>query len=134
MTTQILLLLVLVIAVVYIFHTRKNAKQKSQPPYKKTGKATNAKPIRSAHRCVVIEPGLLSCKAIAAYEGKHILIDEAPVLPVSGCNTEQCDCKFLRYDDRRMGTRRGKVKAADHIISASNNNKRSKKERRNTTG
>lgn len=132
MSTSLLLLIVLALVTVYFWHARKNNKQKLKPVSKKAGKAVDTKSIRPTHRCVVIEPGLLSCQAIGAYVTKPILMDQAPILPVQGCDAQKCECKFLRYDDRRMGVRRDKIKAANHIISATDQNKRSKKERRHS--
>lgn len=128
MLIPILLLTLLVLVAGYFWQSGKNAKPKSQ---KTSNKAANNKSNRPTHRCVVIEPGLISCKAIRAYQGKHILVGDAPTLPVQGCDAKQCECRFLRYDDRRRGSRRSKLKTADQIVSESNNNKRSRKDRRN---
>jgi len=131
MLIQILLLIGLALVAGYFWQASKNTKQKPQLASKKSSKASNAKP-RPTHRCVVIEPGLTPCKAIQAYAGQKILMDKAPTLPVQGCDVKRCECRFLRYDDRRMGPRRySKMKAANQIISENNINKRSRKDRRN---
>lgn len=126
MLVQILLLIGLTLVAGYFWQASKNAKQKPQLASKKSSKASNAKP-RPTHRCVVIEPGLIACKAIRAYAGQRVLMDKAPILPVQGCDVKQCECRFLRYSDRRTeGARRySKIKAQN------NNNKRSGKDRRN---
>lgn len=126
MLLKILLLIALLLVAGYFWQARKNTRQKLQPLSK------NTKTARPAHRCVIIEPGLIPCKAIHAYEGKRILMDKAPTLPVQGCDAKQCECRFQRYDDRRVGPRRTKMKAGNQIMAESNNNKRSRKDRRNS--
>jgi len=131
MLTKTLLLLALILISGYFWQARKNAAKRTKLPLKSGNKASNTKSTYSKHRCVAIETGLIPCKAIRSYVGKRILMHEAPILPVQGCDTKKCECKFTRYDDRRTGPRRSKLKTANQIISESNNNKRAQKDRRN---
>lgn len=58
---------------------------------------------KPSYRCVKIEAGQSACQHVQALVTKPILVDDAPRLPLLGCNVAQCDCKFIRYDDRRSG-------------------------------
>ena len=47
------------------------------------------------------------CSAVSAYEGKRLLSDEAPSLPLAGCDTpHSCKCVYQHFDDRRTAMRR----------------------------
>lgn len=58
---------------------------------------------KPSYRCVKIEAGQSACQHVQVLVAKPILVDDAPRLPLLGCNVAQCDCKFIRYDDRRSG-------------------------------
>jgi hypothetical protein len=58
------------------------------------------------YRCVVIEPGWSSCKAVKQYEAMQMLLDEAPALPVKKCDNDTCQCEFIHFEDRRRSDRR----------------------------
>lgn len=58
---------------------------------------------KPSYRCVKIEAGQSGCQHVQVLVAKPILVDDAPRLPLLGCNVAQCDCKFIRYDDRRSG-------------------------------
>ncbi len=46
------------------------------------------------------------CKAVEAIAGRRLLADEAPQLPMSGCDQATCECRFQQYTDRRTDLRR----------------------------
>ncbi len=58
---------------------------------------------KPSYRCVKIEAGSTACQHIQVLVAKPILVDDAPRLPLLDCSVAQCDCKFIRYDDRRSG-------------------------------
>jgi hypothetical protein len=68
--------------------------------------ATQASLAKPSYRCVKIESGPNACQAIQVYQTKPILVNDAPRLPLVGCNVMQCGCKFIRFDDRRTGNDR----------------------------
>jgi hypothetical protein len=42
------------------------------------------------------------CRAVNALEGKRLLSNRAPLLPVPDCTMpEECRCRFQKYSDRR---------------------------------
>jgi len=47
-----------------------------------------------------------ACAAARASSGKRLLISEAPLIPVPGCDRPRCGCSYRKYSDRRSQTRR----------------------------
>jgi len=72
---------------------------------------------KPSYRCVKIEAGASACQHVQSLVAKPILVDDAPRLPLLGCNVAQCDCKFIRYDDRRSGEDR-RTNAAEAAANA----------------
>lgn len=72
---------------------------------------------KPSYRCVRIETGATACQSIQMFVAKPILVNDAPRLPLLGCNVAQCDCKFIRYDDRRSGEDR-RTNSADAAANA----------------
>lgn len=62
--------------------------------------------FQSQFKCVVVNLCAHPCKKAREYQSKPILAKDAPSLPLQDCNAITCQCSFLRYDDRRMGTDR----------------------------
>ena len=117
----------------YFFWGKIQAPPKPSSVIKKTSvpnKIPKAKPSHLDFRCVAIKTGLIHCKAVTPYKSKRMLMSEAPMLPVSGCNSKDCECKFLRYEDRRRGDRRTIMKAAASQIISEHDNKRVRVDRR----
>lgn len=46
------------------------------------------------------------CAAVEELTGYRILADEAPPLPLAGCDHAKCRCRYAPYTDRRAGSRR----------------------------
>ena len=70
----------------------------------RTKRAASAKKVD--YSCVEIKVRLDHCTAVEKMGGKRFLTAEAPWLPLPGCDRKQCKCRYARYDDRRMDTRR----------------------------
>lgn len=62
----------------------------------------------SAHpfHAVSVVPGAQACQAVYVFTGQRFLSRNAPRLPVAGCNSRFCTCKFKHHKDRRVGPRR----------------------------
>lgn len=69
------------------------------------------KPVVRAisYRCVGIESPdpHAACSAVRAMAGHRFLAGQSPQIPVPGCSAPRCSCKFVHYEDRRAGDRRG---------------------------
>jgi len=72
------------------------------------------------------------CHAIRKYEGKRLLSNEAPTLPLPDCDQSNCSCRFEHFDDRRdAGNRRDRVVAIGRMASSdSSRERRTWKDRR----
>ena len=60
------------------------------------------------HHAVVVVPGRHACNEAVALRGRRFLSREAPVLPLAGCGSAQCECRYEHHDDRRKGFRRAR--------------------------
>jgi len=67
--------------------------------------AAPRKPVNPYHS-VTLAPGLRSCAAVAALRKRRFLSREAPVLPLKGCDRNDCECRYQHHDDRRDNHRR----------------------------
>ena len=84
--------------------------QKSRPRTK-TGSGKTALPAGPARRLfhgvsVKADP-IDCCRAVDAIRCNRYLADEAPLLPLAGCDRPQdCRCTYQHYEDRRTEARR----------------------------
>ena len=46
------------------------------------------------------------CAAARKLSGQRFLADEAPMLPLPGCDAASCKCSYHHFADRRIGPRR----------------------------
>jgi len=53
------------------------------------------------YQCVTIRPCLEGCAAVTGQQGHRYLANEAPELPLPGCDTGECDCRYQYHKDRR---------------------------------
>lgn len=53
------------------------------------------------------------CHVVRTLADERFLLDEAPMLPLSLCDAEVCQCSYERFDDRRAGARRASDIAFD---------------------
>ena len=58
------------------------------------------------HAVIVVGPAN-ACAAAQACKGKRFLSSEAPRLPLKGCDSARCECRYRHYNDRRGEPRRG---------------------------
>jgi hypothetical protein len=129
----ILIAIIIALGVLYFYRINtKNIPAKTQLIKAKSTKAKSTNLAKSQFRCVVIVPGVFACEEAKAMRDKPILMNEAPVLPLSTCKAKKCVCKFTRHDDRRMNSRREAINAARQM-TGNIDNKRTKKDRRRST-
>jgi hypothetical protein len=83
----------------------------------------------SPYKCVMIKTGFYPCNAAKNLTKTALLLDEAPALPLPICNAKQCDCRFLRYDDRRIHHRRSGIRG-ERTVFNEHENQRSNSDRR----
>lgn len=46
------------------------------------------------------------CQAARDIAGQRFLIKNAPMLPLDGCDMQDCQCSYQRFDERRTEARR----------------------------
>jgi hypothetical protein len=63
---------------------------------------------------VTIVPARPSCKLVRRHCNTRYLTKEAPRLPLSGCRLEECRCRYMHHDDRRIEDRRN-LFGIDHV-------------------
>ena len=73
---------------------------------RKPAKAAPGKAVEP-YRAVAIVGGLDGCcERARRLAGRRFLMTDPPPLPLPGCDFAKCTCKYVRFDDRRMGPRR----------------------------
>ncbi len=58
---------------------------------------------RKPYQSVSLAPGPNACEAVRNAREQRFLSGEAPLLPLEGCGTQKCACKYVHHDDRRDG-------------------------------
>lgn len=111
--TQLIILGGLVFCVAYYWY----AMRESERRLKRLLESSETALAKPSYRCVKIEAGTPACQHVQVLVAKPILVDNAPRLPLSDCNVAQCNCKFLRYDDRRSGEDR-RISSAEAVANA----------------
>lgn len=92
--------------------------------------ALDAQLAKPLFRCVVIEAGTEACTQIRSLPAQPMLLDQAPILPLTGCDVAKCGCHFIRLDDRRSGVDRRVKQMLNKKSTLANANKRFVKDRR----
>ncbi|MDX1914768.1 MAG: hypothetical protein SFU55_04220 [Methylophilus sp.] len=104
-----ILIATFVIAIAFLWYKQ----QQSELRLKRLLLDSEAKLSKSLFRCVKIDAGNHACQFAMSYQNKPILVDQAPVLPLQGCDVARCQCQFLRFDDRREGGDRREKQSKD---------------------
>lgn len=102
-----------VLCAAYYWYAMRNAERRLNQMLE----ASESALTKPSYRCVKIETGSQACQQVQMIQSKPILVNDAPRLPLMGCNVTQCDCKFLRFDDRRSGEDR-RNRAPDAALNA----------------
>ena len=135
METDVSLFIALVFAILGFHWNKKHSAAKPAQKKRKAAAKASLNRITNPFRCVEIEPCLGACEAVKPYKHIKILLDKAPALPLRGCDNNQCVCKFIRHDDRRIDERRARSNSARQTIddmqaAANNQNQRAWPDRR----
>lgn len=122
-------LIMLAIVLGYLRYVRQQSQQASSSQnhtshYKRLLPEEDSKAQKVDYRCVVIKTGQQTCAKVRELAGKPILLDEAPLLPLTECDVARCNCKFTRHEDRRMNDRRTFFGAAKEIMENHRENRK----------
>jgi len=87
---------------------KKQNRKSGQSSARSSGHPARATTARRLFHGVSIIPGKdKHCAAVDALTNVRYLADEAPMLPVPGCECRpDCRCKYQHFDDRRTEARR----------------------------
>jgi hypothetical protein len=79
-------------------------------PARKRGMASEARArqrVAGRYQAVSVVSRTRACPAANEIDGRRFLADDAPLLPVPGCDSAKCNCRYARHGDRRRrGDRR----------------------------
>lgn len=91
--------------------------------------------IRNPWRAVEIVSDSHSCTASKQIKYGRFLCAEAPKLPLPGCTSIHCTCRYSHFPDRRRGARRAvELGVSVHLLSAPPSERRVGRGRRSTDG
>lgn len=104
---EIAVIVILLALVIGVFLKMRAGPQK---PVESAGKSkTRKKAARTearssaskSYKAVSIIPGSNPCEAVLTFEGRRLLVEDAPKLPLTDCGSSSCSCKYVRHEDRR---------------------------------
>jgi hypothetical protein len=80
-----------------LFHFRSRVKREP----------VRAHQVRNPYHAVSIEGGRgRACRTVRGLAERRFLAHEAPRLPLAGCDSPVCSCRYQHHDDRRSDPRR----------------------------
>ena len=94
-----LLGLVVVLLVAWLYLRRRAAARQEQ----EAAAASPSKVADTKYHAVSIKFGKDACAAAKSMTGHRFLATEAPRLPLPGCDSDVCECRFTHHKDRRSG-------------------------------
>ncbi len=111
MTTFLILLVIIVLiaGMVWMLRGQQGSKRRRGQPI--PASAALAKPgglekLRGSDFFWGVKIDHAGCPAAQALQNQHYTFDEAPELPVPGCDSANCTCQFKGLRDRRTNARR----------------------------
>jgi hypothetical protein len=66
-----------------------------------SGRPMEHRRVVNPYHAVSIEPGPKCCAESRKQEGQRFLASSAPMLPLRGCTSATCKCRYTHYKDRR---------------------------------
>ena len=97
--TKIFVAALLILVVVYLIQKRKEKVDDAEPDLEETKRLAIRK--STPFHAVSIEPGPYACAAAEELRGEKFLSADAPLLPLPDCTSDNCECRFVHFSDRR---------------------------------
>jgi hypothetical protein len=66
-----------------------------------SGRPMEHRRLVNPYHAVSIEPGSRACAESCKLSGERFLATSAPMLPLRGCTSAACQCRYTHYNDRR---------------------------------
>ncbi len=86
------------------------------------------------YHCVELVLRYDACDVAMQQSGKRYLSDEAPMIPLPGCDQQNCRCRYRHHEDRRHEERRDPFSVSGiHTMFSEQNNRRLGGDRRRNT-
>lgn len=134
-----IVILVFVVLALYLKSKSSDKKPKkpariAKPTKSRKASATTDKAGKS-YAGIAIKLCANACDAAKELEKTRYLSGQAPLLPLTDCNQPNCACKYVHYSDRRdvnEDRRHAYSMKTELYDSTGNQNRREKKERRNS--
>ena len=99
METWLVIALALLVLVLVGKRARKAASDRKTE--KKKSIASNVGTKSTPFHAVSLKAGHGACRAAMERQGQRYLSAEAPPLPLPGCTSVDCQCRYVHYADRR---------------------------------
>ncbi len=128
----ILLLLVVGLLVAWLIY-----RQGLDRPATRVDRRISAPGKSSHYHAVSVKPGAYACSEANDIAGQRFLATEAPEIPLPGCTSSNCECRFVHHNDRRSGKDRRSPFTSGGIAAATGKfreERRQGTERRNDSG
>jgi hypothetical protein len=94
-----------IVVVFAVFWLRRRPVAVSRPVQARTAAPGTAGTGRAArvnrYRAISIAAGVDACPQAAGLAGRRFLVGEVPQLPLQGCPSQSCSCRYLHHEDRR---------------------------------
>ena len=90
---------------------------------------TNAGAYRAVAIVAELEGG---CTACTQQRGRRYLMNNAPSLPLKGCDAASCRCRYVRYQDRREEARRDSDIGINHRAHLADERRNGRADRRSS--
>lgn len=89
--------------------------------------------IRNPWQAVEIVSDSHGCAASKQITDQRFLCTEAPKLPLPGCTSSRCSCRYKHFSDRRQGARRAdELDVFSMLLSGPETDRRARRGRRST--
>lgn len=102
--------------------------RKNRQPAKNKSSALTKLRRTGIYRGVTIRPG--KCPTAKRFSGKPYSFDEAPLLPLAGCNALRCSCNYHGLLEHRQQARRNARNRRDTVRFDAKHPERRSRERR----
>mgnify|MGYP001824078046 CR=1 FL=1 len=103
-------------------------------PKRNTAKPAGAQALNNdtnPFRAVSIKAGTGSCSEVKALQGERFLIGTVPHIPLAGCSSKSCTCKYVHHEDRRRpdDERRAPAALTTNLYASTGNEERRARKR-----
>jgi len=127
----ILIIFAVLLLVIFNIFSIEHRKTTHQHPQKNRSHLPHQQ--ENPYHAVSIEFGSNACSVVQTIKDKYFLTNEAPLIPLQGCGSTGCHCKYKHHDDRRHTIRRPQTLSSSIAYEATGKiDRRVKKGRRST--